>query len=636
MRNRKTRRALPLAAALMAALMAGLTGCGQAAVEQRGNIVFADAGWDSNRFHNAVAGLIAEEAYGYTWSETTGSTSVTVEGMKKGEIDVNIETWSDNIATYESDIASGAYQLLGTNFDDNIQGLYVPRYVIEGDAERGIEPMAPDLKTVKDLLGYSDLFVDEEDPSRGRIYGAIPGWEANDVLYKKYLLYGLDSEYNYFQSGSDASLAGVISSAYEKGQPIVAYYWDPTWLLGKYDMVLLEDEPYVNVEDFKAGKTAFPSVKVTITASNNFYNNPENADFCESLSNFHSSSALTNEALAYMQDNPGVSYTDTARWFLGQHPELLDEWLPEDKVELVEASLASGASAAGGNWFTDFPLVLDVDQEAIDNSVRAFSERTSGFFDAIKAGLTAMIGGIQAVLDFMPWWLMLGLVFLGGWKLCGGIRKGLLYTALLALVGLFGLWDLMNETLAIVLASVIISLVLGFPLGVLVSSSAKADRMLRPVLDTMQTMPVFVYLIPAILFFGLGKAPAVIATTIYAIVPVIRLTSHGIRQVDSEVVEAARSFGVTRWQLLIKVQIPQALPTIMTGVNQTLMMAMAMVVTCSMIGASGLGMEVLNAVNRIEIGRGIIAGSAVVIVAIIMDRITQGIAHRSEEKRHGK
>ena len=213
----------------------------------------------------------------------------------------------------------------------------MPRYVIEGDAERGIEPMAPDLKAVKDLLGYSDLFVDEEDPSRGRIYGAIPGWEANDVLYKKYLLYGLDSEYNYFQSGSDASLAGVISSAYEKGQPIVAYYWDPTWLLGKYDMVLLEDEPYVNVEDFKAGKTAFPSVKVTITASNNFNNNPENADFCEFLSNFHSSSALTNEALAYMQDNPGVSYTDTARWFLGQHPELLDEWLPED-LSLIHIS----------------------------------------------------------------------------------------------------------------------------------------------------------------------------------------------------------------------------------------------------------------------------------------------------------
>ena len=192
----------------------------------------------------------------------------------------------------------------------------------------------------------------------------------------------------------------------------------------------------------------------------------------------------------------------------------------------------------------------------------------------------------------------------------------------------------MNETLAIVLASVVISLLLGLPIGILISSSRRANNIMRPILDTMQTMPVFVYLIPAILFFGLGKAPAVIATTIYAIVPVIRLTSHGIQQVDAEVVEAARSFGSTRWQTLYKVQIPQALPTIMTGVNQTLMMAMAMVVTCSMIGASGLGMEVLVSVNRIEIGRGIIAGTAVVIVAIVMDRITQGLAKRSEEKNN--
>ena len=161
----------------------------------------------------------------------------------------------------------------------------------------------------------------------------------------------------------------------------------------------------------------------------------------------------------------------------------------------------------------------------------------------------------------------------------------------------------------------------------------KINGFVRPILDTMQTMPVFVYLIPAVLFFGLGKAPAVIATTIYAIVPVIRLTSHGIRQVDKEVVEAARAFGSTKFQTLWKVQIPQALPTIMTGVNQTLMMAMAMVVTCSMIGASGLGMEVLIGVNRIEIGRGLVAGTAVVIVAILMDRITQAWITRSEVKK---
>ena len=182
----------------------------------------------------------------------------------------------------------------------------------------------------------------------------------------------------------------------------------------------------------------------------------------------------------------------------------------------------------------------------------------------------------------------------------------------------------MLATLSIVIASVIIALLLGLPVGILISSSERANNIVRPVLDTMQTMPVFVYLIPALILFGQGNASAVIATVIYAIVPVIRLTSLGIRQVDKEVVEAAVSFGSTKWQALFKVQIPQALPTIMTGVNQTLMMAMAMVVTCSMIGARGLGMEVLNAVQNIKIGRGLVAGSCVVILAVILDRVTQG------------
>ncbi len=164
---------------------------------------------------------------------------------------------------------------------------------------------------------------------------------------------------------------------------------------------------------------------------------------------------------------------------------------------------------------------------------------------------------------------------------------------------------MMNETLSIIIASVIVSLLLGFPIGILLSTSDRLDRFFRPILDTMQTMPVFVYLIPAMMFFGLGKPPAVIATTVYAVVPMIRLTNHGIRQIDKEVVEASLAFGSTKIQSLIKVQIPQALPTIMTGINQTLMMAMSMVVTTSMIGASGLGMEVLLAVNRVEIGRGL-------------------------------
>ena len=151
-------------------------------------------------------------------------------------------------------------------------------------------------------------------------------------------------------------------------------------------------------------------------------------------------------------------------------------------------------------------------------------------------------------------------------------------------------------------------MLIGLPIGIALAAVRGADTIVRPILDAMQTMPTFVYMIPAVMLLGPGKVPAVLATVVYAVVPVIRLTSHGIRQVDQEVVEASRSFGSSSWQTLFKVQIPQALPTIMTGINQTMMMAVAMVVTCAMIGANGLGMEVLIAINRMESGRGIIAG----------------------------
>ena len=164
-------------------------------------------------------------------------------------------------------------------------------------------------------------------------------------------------------------------------------------------------------------------------------------------------------------------------------------------------------------------------------------------------------------------------------------------------MGAIGLWDLMYETLSIVLASVVISLLIGLPVGIMISGSDRANVIVRPILDTMQTMPVFVYLIPAVLFFGLGKAPAVIATTIYAIVPVIRLTSHGIRQVDPKWWKLPDPLAPQSGSVFFKVQIPQALPTILTGVNQTLMMAMAMVVTCSMIGASDLEWKCLSALT---------------------------------------
>lgn len=614
--------AMVTAAALAVLAVAGMNGCSRSA----GEITFADVGWDSVKFHNAVAGLVAESAFGYTWKEVPGSSSIMHEAMLKGEVDVNMEEWTDNLATYGDDLEAGLFQEMGVNFDDNIQGFYVPRYVIEGDPERGIELAAPELRTVQDLKKYAGVFKDEENPKKGRIYGAIPGWEINEIMKQKVDVNGLSDFYVYFQPGSDAALSAAITSAYEKGEPIVAYYWEPTWLTGKYDLVLLEDEPYVDAESYKAGLTECPSVRVTVAASNRFCE--ENEEFCSFLKKYHTSSALTSEALAHMQET-GEDYNATARWFLSEHDELLTEWLPEKEASRVRAAL--GGREETVNYFMDFPFTLPINVDSFDASVKAFAAEFSDFFNGIKSTLNGLIGLIDGILAMIPWWLFVALIFFAGVRVSGKVRTGLLYAVLIFLVGMIGLWDLMYETLSIVLASVVISLLIGLPVGILISGSDWANRIIRPVLDTMQTMPVFVYLIPAVLFFGLGKAPAVIATTIYAIVPVIRLTSHGIRQVDPEVVEAARSFGSTRWQCLFKVQIPQALPTILTGVNQTLMMAMSMVVTCSMIGASGLGMEVLISVNRIEIGRGLLAGTSVVIVAILMDRLTQGAMKRGED-----
>ena len=275
-------------------------------------------------------------------------------------------------------------------------------------------------------------------------------------------------------------------------------------------------------------------------------------------------------------------------------------------------------------WLFNFPTLLNLNTSAIDTAVRSFAVWAAPVLDAIRAGLGGKVSGVTFLLSLLPWPLLVAAVVVLGWRARGRLRSGVLYGVLFFLIGAVGLWDLMLTTLSIIIASVIIALLLGLPIGILISGSERANRILRPVLDTMQTMPVFVYLIPALLLFGQGNAPAVMATVVYAIVPVIRLTSLGIRQVDKEVVEAAISFGSTKWQALFKVQIPQAMPTIMTGINQTLMMAMAMVVTCSMIGARGLGYEVLNAVQRLEIGRGLVAGCSVVILAVILDRLTQG------------
>jgi len=280
----------------------------------------------------------------------------------------------------------------------------------------------------------------------------------------------------------------------------------------------------------------------------------------------------------------------------------------------------------------EFPERLFFDISGyIDSFVDWLGETFSIVFDLIRIIILGMFEGVEFALGIVPWWLYLILLVLAGWKLYR-LRTGFVLALMLFLIGSFDLWDEMIYTLSIIVISVIISLIIGIPMGILMAKSKRLESILKPILDGMQTMPSFVYLIPALMLLGIGRVPAVFATTIYAVPPLIRLTFLGIKNVNAEVVEAGKSFGSTPMQMLFKIELPQALSTIATGVNQTTMMAVSMVVIASMIGAQGIGQVVLVSIRQIDVGQGFVAGLAVVFLAIILDRLLQGIANKFDQQ----
>ena len=247
--------------------------------------------------------------------------------------------------------------------------------------------------------------------------------------------------------------------------------------------------------------------------------------------------------------------------------------------------------------------------------------------DAFAAGVGFLADGLEGLLLFLPDWVLAPLIIAFAWWRVGW-RFGVFATVAMVLIAAMGLWRETMQTLALVIGASIIALAAGLPLGIAMARRDGVAAVVRPVLDFMQTMPPFVYLIPAAIFFGLGKVPGTIATVIFAMPPAVRLTNLGIRQVSQENVEAGLAFGCTSRQLLYKVQIPLAMPSIMAGINQTIMLALSMVVIASMIGAGGLGNTVLTGIQRLDVGLGFEGGLGVVFLAILLDRMTQSFGLR--------
>jgi glycine betaine/proline transport system substrate-binding protein len=311
-------------------IVVSVAGCGDK--YPKDPIVFADLGWDSALVHNQIAAFILENGYGYPESEfTPGETIPLFAGLERGDIDVNMECWTENQQeAYDKAIAAGTVVDLGDNFWDNWQGWLVPTYMVEsGDIPADI--------TVDQMSQYWELFKDPEDPSKGRFYSCIAGWECEKINEAKFASYGLDDNYNVFLPGSGAALLASMVAAYEKGEPWFGYYWAPTPALGKYDMTVVQEPAYSDAAWNDGYKCEYPAVKVSILVNKEFHDATDPA-VIEFLTKYSTTTTQNNKVLAYILDT-GASYEDAAVYFLQEFEDVWTTWVPDDVAKKVKDAL---------------------------------------------------------------------------------------------------------------------------------------------------------------------------------------------------------------------------------------------------------------------------------------------------------
>lgn len=292
---------------------------------------------------------------------------------------------------------------------------------------------------------------------------------------------------------------------------------------------------------------------------------------------------------------------------------------------------AGNAPEIGFDWTDPFAQALIPLDSWVEQGLDWLVVNFRPIFQAVRWPIDATLTGVESGLQAMPAALVILILALAAWQMSG---RSLAIGTVLSMIGigLIGAWSEAMVTLALVLTSVIFCMAIGLPTGIWLARSDRAATGVRPILDAMQTTPAFVYLVPIVMLFGIGNVPGVVVTIIFALPPLIRLTNLGIRQVPEDLVEAARSFGASPRQLLFKVQLPLAMPTIMAGVNQTLMLALSMVVIASMIAVGGLGQMVLRGIGRLDMGLATVGGLGIVVLAIVLDRMTQAMGQDNRDK----
>jgi glycine betaine/proline transport system substrate-binding protein len=559
---------------------------------------FSDVGWTDVTSTTALTAELIR-SIGYTPTITVLSVPVTFASLKNKDIDVFLGNWmpaqTADRAPYTAD---GSVSVVGPNLLGAKYTLAVPAY----EYERG-------LRDFDDIHRFASQL-------NNSIYGIEPGNDGNRLVLKMLSdnQFGL-GDFKLIESSEQGMLAQV-ERAYRDKQPIVFLAWEPHPMNMRFDIKYLTGGDAVFGANF-GGATIY-----TVTRSGYAAECP---NLGRLLSNLKFTLRGESEMMALILDKHEQPDAAAAEW-IKAHPDVVKAWL--DGVKTFEGAPAYAALSqskhlrTGGfeQWVVGHKIPVGDAMTAAIDTVKAHGMFV---FDGISIAIRGVVGAVTALLRAVP----SPVLILAMGALAWFLRRSLPLTVFVLLALLFilnqGYWDATLETLSLVVVATLASALIGVPLGIAAAHRPRLFAAMRPVLDLMQTLPTFVYLIPTLVLFGLGVVPGLISTVIFALPAPIRLTHLGISSVPRPLIEAGEAFGATPMQLLWKVELPSAAGTIIAGITQCIMLSLSMVVIAALVGAGGLGVPVVRALNSVQVGMGFEAGFTIVLLAIILDRISR-------------
>lgn len=567
----------------------------------------SDIGWADVTATTALFSDIVQDL-GYRPRVTLLSVPVTFASMKWGNIDVFLGNWmpaqAPIIAPYRQD---HSIEVIGPNLTGARYTLAVPAYTY-----------AAGLRSYQDIVRFGPQLDDT-------LYGLAPGSPADHILRGMIQkdLYGLGGF--HVVASSEAGMLAQVDRAVRAHRPIVFLAWEPHPMNMKFHLEYLSGGDAVFGPDYGSARV-FTNTRAgySIACPN----------IGRLLHNLKFTVAGETQIMYRMLDRHQPPRAAAAAW-IKAHPRQVGAWLEgvttfdgRPGLPAVLAAREPRAARTFQGWIAAHKLPIG---EGVTVAIDYIKAHGRGFFDGLSGVVRGAVDGLTALLALMPSWLLvLGLTVLA-WVLRRSIAVAVFVALALLLIMNLGYWTETLETLSLVIVATTCSALIGVPVGIAAAHRPALNALLRPVLDLMQTLPTFVYLIPTLVLFGLGVVPGLISTVIFALPAPIRLTQLGVSAVPKPLLEAGEAFGATRLQMLLKVELPCAAPTIVAGITQCIMLSLSMVVIAALVGAGGLGVPVVRALNTVQIGMGFEAGLVIVLLAIILDRMTTRPAARERK-----